>query len=1232
MAQEMTIDKLQIEIEADSQSASSGIDALAQSLADLKAALGNNTGVLADLQALADGMRELSNVGKLNLTSNIKQLEALGPVAAKLTGTHFGAFANNMGYIASGISALSTAPKVSVTSLANGLKGLLDVSTQLNGVKLTEFSNTMDGVADALRKLNSIEKGNLGSVINQLKKIPEVTDALQNTDMDAFTDSIQRLVTALTPLATQMESVSRGFSLLPSHMQRAIKAANQTSGTNKKLGNSYNSLSTQLARTASKFMVLYYAARNVYGAFGELFGESSEYIENLNLFTVTMGDATDSAMDFAKEVRELMGIDISEWIANQGVFMQLASGFGIASDKAEVMSQNLTQLAYDMSSFFNTDVTTAMQKLQSGMSGQIKGLKAFGINLSVAALQETALSLGIEQSVRSMSEAQKAQLRYITVMQRSTNIMGDMARTLVTPSNAMRILGAQMTQLKRALGDVVSVLVTQFIPYIQVFVRLMTDAANALADFLGFELPKIDYSNLDLAADVIDGIDDNLDDTANTAKELKKQLMGFDELNILKSDKDDNKLESSTDLGIELPEYDFLAGVENSTNELYERIKKWLEGVADTAKNVYETLEPFMPVLKGIATVMLAAFAVSKIESWANAISKGGGALGTLTKGFDKLNKKIPNFSTYAKGVGIVIGEFVTLKNMTKQLVLGGAEIHEAMSVAAVGTGIFSTALYSLFGTAGIAIGVITGVSAAFLGVNSAIEEATAEVAQSDFFDGIGVRISDVIGIANDTMNSVAEPARTLKSNLDELAEGRKEIGKTGEELNKLVLSAAETNADLETLLPQISAKFDAMGEDIVNSLNGSIGTITETLLRMPEATAQAMGIDLSGLISGIESEGQEAIARVNEINTEIDKILSGEQVGEGAARRLIELNAELQSLVGNVSEESIALQHFGNLKIDWEDLETSKVKLDEFIKTFEDGKSSISGAYAALRTEVENASWMSPETKASVLESFNLLEETEIANLEKTYAETATRLANSLSTAYTEAIEGVELSPLRKGVAWLSDLLGIGDKEELEAEFLAEQLGFREILQTALDIETDLGEIGEKSGDEYISRIATALYDKENLSAILGNGESLGYQLADSVQEGVDSFGTIKIETQVVSNSFDLPSARKYSYSGAYASGGFPSMGSMFIANEAGPEMVGRIGNKTAVANNDQITTGIASAVYEAMVAAQEEGRGNGGGTARIILQVDGRTIGETSVEYINGQIRQTGTNPINY
>ena len=99
---------------------------------------------------------------------------------------------------------------------------------------------------------------------------------------------------------------------------------------------------------------------------------SNDYVENLNLFTVAMGEYAESAKAYAEEVQALTGIDSSEWMRNQGVFMQMASGFGVASDSAARMSKNLTQLGYDISSFYNISIEEAMQKLQSGLAGEIE--------------------------------------------------------------------------------------------------------------------------------------------------------------------------------------------------------------------------------------------------------------------------------------------------------------------------------------------------------------------------------------------------------------------------------------------------------------------------------------------------------------------------------------------------------------------------------------------------------------------------------------------------------------------------------------------------------------------------------------------------------------------------------------------------------------------------------------------------------------------------------------------
>ena len=154
-----------------------------------------------------------------------------------------------------------------------------------------------------------------------------------------------------------------------------------------------------------------------------------------------------------------------------------------------------------------------------------------------------------------------------------------MARTIITPANSLRILNAQLTQMKRALGNIVSVIAVKFIPYVQAMVEIIRDAAQALAELFGFELPEIDYSSLDLGGGLFEDAEDDLDGVSDGVKKLKKQLMGFDELNIISNPNTDSGSSGSggaggTGLDMSLLEYDFLKGLKTEKiDEIKEKLK-----------------------------------------------------------------------------------------------------------------------------------------------------------------------------------------------------------------------------------------------------------------------------------------------------------------------------------------------------------------------------------------------------------------------------------------------------------------------------------------------------------------------------------------------------------------------------------------------------------------------------------------------------------------------------------
>ncbi|WP_304960250.1 hypothetical protein [Thomasclavelia cocleata] len=559
------IDKLSIEIESNSSNASKEIDKLAGSLGNLK----NNLNGAGSLRSFSTALKNLADVSGGN---NLAQLGSIGDKVKRM---------------ASGFKELNGF-KTGATGLLKQLSDMKMISESVGNVDFNKFTNDIKQLTSAMQPLQELGKTNLGSFFNQLKKLPEMQRALNNVDFNKFTSQMKQLASAIKPLNGVSIKLGKAFSNLPWHIKKATTQMESYSRSASKASKTSGSLMSRLGKSVASFKTVTFVVQGLTSAVTSVFEESSQYVENLNLFNVAMGETTQSALDFANKVQGAMGIDTSEWMSFQGRLNNLITGFGVASDKAQIMSQNLTQLAYDYSSLMNVDPSESFDKINSAMSGQIKGLKDYGNNVSVAMVKQTGLRYGLDGAVSDWDQNTQAIMRYITIMDNASkvDVFNDMARTIATPANAVRILTQQFTMLKRAVGNIASVFISKLIPYVQIAVQWLTSLANTIANFFGFELPKIDYSGINGGA--LDDIEDSADNasdavggTSDKIKKLKKQLMGFDELNIISKPDDGDSGGNSNGNGgggsigdIELPQYDFLKGLENQTTEMMDRLSK----------------------------------------------------------------------------------------------------------------------------------------------------------------------------------------------------------------------------------------------------------------------------------------------------------------------------------------------------------------------------------------------------------------------------------------------------------------------------------------------------------------------------------------------------------------------------------------------------------------------------------------------------------------------------------
>lgn len=390
---------------------------------------------------------------------------------------------------------------------------------------------------------------------------------------DSAVASLGRLEKALSSLKTATSGGASGLSGASKQVDSFNKSLNNIEKTSRsgKLGGFFQSLKTTGVLVG---------IRMLRSELSKAITESNDYQEDLNLFTASMGQYAKEAQKYAENVGEVMGIDPAKWMRNQGVFNTLLTGFGSVSDRAYLMSKNLTQLGYDISSFFNISVEDAMQKLQSGISGELEPLRRLGYDLSQAKLEQTALTLGIEKSVSAMTQAEKAELRYYAIMTQVTTAQGDMARSLDAPANQLRIFQAQLTQASRAIGNIFIPILQKILPIAIAVLRIVRELADAIAKLFHFKLTEIDYSGVKNLSSGAEDAAAGFDDATSAAKELKKSVMGFDELNILNGNTASGSgsagMPSGSGFDFELPEYGFLNDVSKQADEVTQKLKNAL--------------------------------------------------------------------------------------------------------------------------------------------------------------------------------------------------------------------------------------------------------------------------------------------------------------------------------------------------------------------------------------------------------------------------------------------------------------------------------------------------------------------------------------------------------------------------------------------------------------------------------------------------------------------------------
>ena len=1011
------------------------------------------------------------------------------------------------------------------------LEGTLKKFQSSLSVNATLFGKASSSVA-VLTSRNNILNGTIATQKEMIKQINEYLKI--QSQNESFSEKTK------TKLASQIDKINSSMSKHSATIianngkieekirkqeeeaeatRKATEEAEKNTQAEKENLNSKEKLISSIGSLSSSFSNLImklrsYATsikRTITQIFNNFISKSIDTSEELNLFNVvfdnmqkngekTFSELGKKATQFQNTLNEKFGTNKKETMRYQGLFQAMGESAGINEEIANVMSENMTKLSYDLASLYNTTETKAAESLRAGVyAGQTKPLRNYGIDVTQTSMKPILSELGIEKSVNELTQAEKELLRYIATLRQAQNAMGDFANTIESPANQLKVFRQQVYEMSVAIGNLFVGAFARILPYANAIVMVIKEVVQAIASFFGIEMQDYNTSIAGYGDDLEDysedlgGVADSASGASDAIKELKRQTLGFDQINNLTSPTPTSGSGGSGGGG---------GGVSGGIDQrLLDAIKGYRNGMEEVS--------------------MKATKIRDQIMEWLGFTKEVDDETGEVNFKLKDGWQRIHTIGTIIGGV-LILGTIIKIAGKVGEILITVGKIIKA--VEALG----SSGLASTLNTVGIVLAIVAGIVENILIIKDTADKISSII--SGDYEGPKGFLDTVITIG-EVLLFLLTPLYRLIDTIIFIVDTIKSIKKVG---------------------------------------------LEQTIRNIAESIKNTTGIDLTGVIDavikgiGYVTSAIEFVGNIFDIVvTFIKGVLLGvaDWINDNVVQPIIDFFTPI-------------VEWFSKL---W----------DSISKTAEDIWNNIVGIIQGVIETIEilwglAKDWLNEHIFQPIGEFFG--------KVWNKISEVASSVWDTVKSKAKEAWEGIKnvFSPV---VDWFKD------------KFQKAWEGVKNVFSTGGKIFTGIKEGIESTFKTVVNGIIGGL---NKVIEVPFNGINAALRKIKNISiAGKKPFEGKIYEVSVP----QIP---------LLANGGMPTTGEMFIAREAGPEMVGRIGNRTTVANNDQIVKGIEQGVYNAVTSAISNG---GLGTVQIDLHTDEGVV----VDRINKITRQTGNCPIN-
>lgn len=537
----------------------------------------------------------------------------------------------------------------------NSFKGLSGVN--IDSKSINDLNSKLDKTISKLNKINGTRMNVNSSSSSSMSGIKNNLVPMDVKDTDYVSPQLKKWVVYLQAAEKGAKMLSSAFKVTYNVLGRIYNIITSIIGKIKQWTSNLktnSNLMNNMFDIGKLYFFLNYS-KVVFRNIGKIITSALDFTETENYFASAMGNMYDKAMEFQNKLTQNVGLSQNAMMKAQATYKNMLTSLGsLNNEVGEKISETLTQMTLDYGSLYNVDFNQAIKKFEAALSQQVRPIRSqSGYDITKQTLQGVASDIGVTKTYAQLSQVEKRLLIIIALQKQmaNSNAFGDLARTIETPSNQLRILKEQLQEIQRWIGAVFEGTIAKVLPYINGFVMAIKEIIKSFALLVGYQIPNSKDNYLNSYSESADNVANSLDNATKSAKKWKNQVAGFDKATVLSGKQESSGSGASGGVGgidpkilDALKEYNSVFdNIQMKATKIRDAILKWFKG--DPVKNFKKLGVEVSKILnKGVIDL-------NNLIKWDNSGSALTKATDSLT-GF--LNSMIQNVNF--GNIGILLG------------------------------------------------------------------------------------------------------------------------------------------------------------------------------------------------------------------------------------------------------------------------------------------------------------------------------------------------------------------------------------------------------------------------------------------------------------------------------------------------------------------------------------------------------------------------------------------------